>query len=140
GKLQIESTRKNAGKIAATPCEEVVRGGEPTARQTDHADAMGKAKAIEITAKDNSAQQMIWVYDGDQPFVCTCVTLRNSTNAAQTFTKLSPISCAIETTSPIADLRLFGSDGLSPAEKGKTSYVFLALVEPKSRAGVVSRW
>jgi hypothetical protein len=73
--------------------------------------------------------------------VCAKVSLKNSGALPLTLKTIIPVSCAIESSSSSSpDLKVFGSDGPALASKGKTSYVFLALVDPKTRAGLVSGW
>src|SRR5439155_19693115 len=81
--------------------------------------------------------QRIWI-DRDRPFLFTSVKLFNSREGEETVHDLTPITVRIAPGAKV--LSWFGSDGLSPAKAGKTSYLFLAAVEPASRNGMVGGW
>jgi hypothetical protein len=96
------------------------------------------ANALEFRGNDGSTQTF-WLYD-DQPFLFSRLSLTDKTSDPNKFSTIVPLSFAIETSGATSDLKWFGSDGPGAAGEGKTSYVFLALVDPKTRAGVVSGW
>jgi hypothetical protein len=140
GRVQIEPVRaiSGAAKVELKLLPELTASGAPTASRVER-DNVGSGSAIEVRAKDGSVTQRIWA-PADQPFVCTNISLKNTGGEANTIKTLVPLSAAIEPQSNASDLRVFGSDGPALASKGKTSYVFLALVDPKTRAGLVSGW
>src|SRR4051794_25318540 len=141
GKLYIQPKRTGTSvvkQLTATLCPELTAAGDLKATRAQHNDELGAADTIEIRAADGSVQ-MIWLYP-DHPFVYSRVSLNNKTSAARKFSKIVPLSCTVETNLPASDLKWFGSDDPCPASDDKTSYVFIALVDPKTRRGVVSGW
>jgi hypothetical protein len=143
GKLKIEPVQQPGGPkftITATLCPDLMRYEKVASNKVEHNDAIGKAQAIEFSATRNGdATQTVWLYD-DQPFVFSSVSMRNTGKKPVTFTQQMPISCAVETSATPADLKVFGADGLSPADDGKTVWAYLALVDPKTRGGIVGGW
>jgi hypothetical protein len=134
-RVRIEA-KKGGWAAVGTLCEQVLNG-KPESKLSTHKDDLGEAQSIEIASKDGSKQE-IWLAP-NRPFVCTSVSLRNTGSSPITLAQLTPISCVIESPSPAAGLRLLGSDGLSEV-KSKGSYLFLALADPQTRAGLVGGW
>ena len=117
--------------------EDVATGG-CTARIVKRRDALGAGKAIEIGSA-GGASQTIALY-ASVPFACMNVSIRNQQKTPASFAQIVPFAGAVDLGFPAADLRVLGCDGLAPATKGKTSYVFLVVAEPKSRSGLVCGW
>jgi hypothetical protein len=130
----------HAGKVFVTKgalWPEVAVDGAKAA-VVDCRDALGSGKAILITAPDDRTQTLR-LYEG-LPLVCTSIALKNEGKEPLNFTTLVPFKGSLCAGDP-ADLRLFGCDGLGAADKkGKTSYGFLAVVNPTSRRGIVAGW
>jgi hypothetical protein len=137
--IRIESKRGPKMSVVARLCDELMRHGVDSVAPTEFRDLIGPAKAFEVRSKDKAIAQGIWTYDG-QPFVFTRVTVRNGGAEPMTLKTLAPISYEIDTATPAADLRLFTSDGLKPAGKTLTGYVFMVLADKASRGGVVGGW
>jgi hypothetical protein len=95
-------------------------------------------KGIELSSPEGN-RQVVWVTD-DSPFVCTKVWAKNSGADETIVHDLITLKTTIDTGSPTDAMRWFGSDGLADGTKGKSSYTFLAIVDPKNRAGVVGGW
>src|SRR4051794_18456288 len=141
GKLYLQPKRAGSSlvkQLTVTLCPELTAAGDLKATRAQHNDELGAADAIEVRAADGS-MQTVWLYP-DHPFVYSRLSLNNKTSAARNFSKIVPLSCAIETTLPASQLKWFGSDGPAAASDDKTSYVFVALVDPKTRGGLVSGW
>jgi hypothetical protein len=74
------------------------------------------------------------------PFVCTKVRMHNPTNDTLVINKITPVSVAVNVSKAAKELRILGCDGLTGAEKKRTSYMFLAMADPATRVGVVAGW
>jgi hypothetical protein len=125
---------------SAALCPQILSApGLITVAQVEQDDRLGKGQAIEI--RSDGGRQRIWVY-ADQPFVFTSVTLRNSGQTPLKIHDVTPISLDVQAGSQqgIKGMRWFGADGLSDLNQGKTGWLFLAGVDPSSRAGVVGGW
>jgi hypothetical protein len=104
----------------------------------DRADALGAGRALEFRADDGSSQT-VWLYP-DQPFVFSRLSLVNKTSEPKKFSTIVPLSFSVESSLSPSDLKWFGSDGPGAAGDEKTSYVFISLVDPKTRSGIVGGW
>ena len=140
GKLRVTS-KQAAGpvkQLVLSLAGELPNPGRLAPNIVDRAaDELGAARALEFRAEDGSSQT-VWLYP-DQPFVFSRLTLVNKTSEPKKFSTIVPLSLEIETGAP-TDLRWFGSDGPGASGEDKTNYVFLALVDPKTQAGLVSGW
>ena len=74
------------------------------------------------------------------PFLCTKVRMHNPTNDALVINKITLVRAAVDVGKAMKELRILGCDGLTGAEKKRTSYMFLAMAEPVTRTGVVAGW
>jgi Chondroitinase B/Glycosyl hydrolases family 31 TIM-barrel domain len=118
-------------------CDRIVAGGDVSAQLVDQANAFGTTQAIEVQSA-HGGKQRVWVH-GELPFLFTSVTLFNAREGTENVHDITPITFGLAPREQ-KELRWFGSDGLAAAKSGKTSYLFLAAVDPASRNGVVGGW
>ncbi len=101
-------------------------------------DPMGKGQVFVFEYDSGTAYQLV-LYDG-VPFVCVRMLMHNRSDEAITVNALSPIRFNVDIGRSPAELRVLGCDGLTPADRGRISYTFLAVGAPGTNAGVVSGW
>jgi len=102
------------------------------------ADSLGAGKAIEVVYPDGSAD-LVTLYGG-VPFVCIKSRMHNAASDKSVIGTITAARLAIDLDRAPEDLRVLGCDGLTPADSDRTSYTFLALADPTTRAGVVAGW
>jgi len=110
----------------------------PKARAARIQDALGSAQAIEV--KFPSGFVYTLALYRNLPFVCIKSQMHNPTNERLIVNKMVPVSFQVDLGKAAEDLRILGCDGLTGADKERTSYTFLAMAEPETRAGVVAGW
>jgi len=110
----------------------------PKARAARIQDALGSAQAIEV--KFPSGYVYTLALYSNLPFVCIKSQMHNPTNERLIINKMVPVSLQVDLGKAAEDLSILGCDGLTTAEKERTGYMFLAMAEPDTRAGVVSGW
>lgn len=76
----------------------------------------------------------------DLPFAIFRAALSNSTSVALTSNRVEMLSFTVEIGSPVKDLKILGTGGLSAPSAGVGSYSWLAVAEPATRRGVVTGW
>lgn len=101
-------------------------------------DGLGVGKAIEVKFPSGYIYSLA-LYEG-VPFVCVKVRMHNSTNDTLVINKITPVRAAVNVGKAAKELRILGCDGLTGADKKRTSYMFLAMAEPDTRTGVVAGW
>jgi len=110
----------------------------PKARTASIRDALGAAQAIEV--KFPSGYIYTLALYRNLPFVCIKSQMHNPSNERLIINKMVPVSLQVDLGKAAEDLRILGCDGLTTAEKERTSYMFMAMAEPDTRAGVVAGW
>ena len=100
--------------------------------------ALGTGRGVRLEYERGDAD-VVAVYPG-LPFVCVNASLGNRTTNVRTVEAESPGTFTVDLGKPAGALRVLGCDGLTPADAQRTSYTFLALAEPNTRAGVVAGW
>ena len=110
----------------------------PKARTARIQDALGSAQAIEV--KYPSGYIYTLALYSNLPFVCIKSQMHNPTDERLIINKMVPVSLQVDLGKAAEDLRILGCDGLTTAEKERTGYMFLAMAEPDTRAGVVAGW
>jgi hypothetical protein len=119
-------------------CPEILNAGGVALRSVEHKDALGTAQAVEFESEGGA--QRVWIYK-NLPFVFTRATLRDAGATSGDLRKVTPISFQVSPgKADLSKTRFFGSDGLGEKGKARPSYVFLAVVEPESNAGLVTGW
>ena len=101
-------------------------------------DGLGVGKAIGVKFPSGYIYSLA-LYEG-VPFVCVKVRMHNSTDDTITINKITPVRAAVDVGKAAKELRILGCDGLTGAEKKRTSYMFLAMADPDTRTGVVAGW
>jgi hypothetical protein len=101
-------------------------------------DELGTGRAIEV--KFPSSYTYTLALYRNLPFVCIKSNIHNLTNDKIVINKMVPVSLDVDLGKPAMNLRVLGCDGLTTAEKNRTSYTFLAMAEPDTRRGVVAGW
>jgi hypothetical protein len=98
----------------------------------------GRGQAIEISDPDGRRDE-ICLYPG-LPWVLFRSRLAHTGSDALVVNHLRTVSGAVDLGKPAAELRAFGTGGLTPVEKNTGSYAYLALVDPATRSGLVGAW
>jgi len=101
-------------------------------------DSLGTGEAIRV--KFPSGYIYTLALYKNVPFVCAKVRMGNSTNDNLVINKISTVRAAVDIGKATKELRILGCDGLTDTDKKRTSYMFLAMVEPATRTGVVAGW
>lgn len=109
-----------------------------TVKQADIDTPLGMAMGIQVSVP-GVRTQAFWTVPG-QPFLFTRATLLNDTAEAVRRKEDVPFSALCNAGADLSKLKLLGCDGLAPAAQGKTSYVYLVLADPETRAGIVAGW
>ena len=99
---------------------------------------LGSGKAIEVIFPSGYTYTLALYRN--LPFVCIKSNIHNPTNDKIVINKMVPVSLDVDLGKPAKDLRVLGCDGLTTAEKNRTSYTFLAMAEPETRRGIVAGW
>ena len=109
-----------------------------TARVVPVQDAhFGSGESLEVTYADGHRD---WITLFPKlPLVLLRSTLTNTGSEAKVLNRV-PLFTATAAPGPAADMKVLGTGGLTPPEKCPGSYAWLAVVEPKSRNGVVAGW
>jgi len=74
------------------------------------------------------------------PFVLHQVTLSNPQAEALTLNKVPTLAATLTLPTPVEQLSVLGTGGLSPASKPVGSYAWVAVANPQTQAGVVGGW
>ena len=120
----------NAGKLCET-------GG--TGRAIELSDKrFGRGKAIEIIHA-NGNRETIALYAG-VPFVLFKSTFHNESAEPITLNHVPSVSAGVNLGKPLSEIRTLGTGGLLAPFNNPGSYAFLAVVDPKTRSGVVGGW
>jgi len=128
------------GKVFIRDARFVEAAGDdiPKARPARIQDAIGSARAIEV--KFPSGYVYTLALYNNLPFVCIKSQMYNPTDERLIVNKMVPVNLKVDLGKATKDLRILGCDGLTGADKERTSYTFLAMAEPKTRSGVVAGW
>lgn len=113
-------------------------GGEARRAEVKEHPELGKAQSIEIVRSDGSRDAITLC--GDQPFAFFVSGLRNSGSEPTVTRSVRPCMFTVDLEKPAAELKTLGTGGLATANANMGSYVWLAVADPKSRAGVVTGW
>ncbi|MCB1125243.1 MAG: hypothetical protein KDM81_02020, partial [Verrucomicrobiae bacterium] len=99
---------------------------------------LGAGQAIEVRQSDSSGGR-VTLYP-DQPFVFVQALLSNPTAETRRFNTVPVVRAGLDLGRPADSLKALGTAGLTAVDGHSGSYVFLAIADPGSRAGVVSAW
>jgi hypothetical protein len=98
----------------------------------------GRGKAVDVTRADGRTDTLL-LYPA-LPFALLQTALHNARASAQTVEHLLAASLTLDIGVPIDTLAALGTGGLRPAAEAPGSYVWMALADPATRAGVVCGW
>ncbi len=98
----------------------------------------GRGKTIEIRRADGSSGR-VTIFP-ELPFVLVQASIVNTNGEAQTFHRVSLAAMQLNPGAPAAQLTCLGTGGLTSPTNNPGSYAWLAVAEPKNRAGVVGGW
>lgn len=116
-----------------------VAGSEKGEVEVGRAEAsLGRRRALTVSHPDGSRDRLMLF--PDLPFVVFTSDLHNGGDESATVEKVRRISCPLSPGVPPDRLRAYGTAGLTRPDEHSGSYTYLAVVEPESRAGVVSGW
>jgi hypothetical protein len=99
---------------------------------------LGRGQAIEINFGDGGADAIL-IFP-DLPFALFRSTLHNASGGPVVTNRVPAPAFGIALGRPASELKTLGTGGLLAPDQNPGSYVWLAVVEPKSRHGVVSGW
>ena len=133
----LSIVHKLSGRTFVTAGTLGAAGGVARIVKTDDK-TFGAGKGIEVAYPDGR-RDTVALYP-DLPFVLVRTTLHNGAGEPVVTNKVQGLSVEIDAGVPASSLRAFGTGGLLPLEKNPGSYAFLAVVDPATRAGVVSGW
>ncbi len=125
------------GRVFASGAKLANFTGEARVAEVTHP-AFGVGREIQIVQAGGN-RSAIALYPR-LPFALFRLNLHNAGPQPQTFQRLPLLSATLDLGRPLAELRAFGTAGLTTPEKNPGSYVYLALVDPATRAGVVGAW
>lgn len=119
-----------AGKLSG-------KGG--TAKNVELDDkTFGKGQGVEVTHADGN-RELVALYQ-KLPFVTFRSTLRNTGAEPVVHNHITTVSAAVDLGKPSGEIKTLGTGGLFPPDKNPGSYVFLTIVDPETRSGVVGGW
>lgn len=98
----------------------------------------GEGQAIEVRQEDGSGGR-VTLFPG-QAFAFVQALLANPTAETRRFDTVPVVETGLEFGRPADSLKALGTAGLTAVDGHSGSYVFLALADPATRAGVVSAW
>lgn len=99
---------------------------------------LGAGQAIEVRQPDGSGGRVA-LYP-DQPFAFVQALLANPTAETRRFDTVPVVEAGLDFGRPADSLKALGTAGLTAVDGHTGSYVFLAVADPATRAGVVSAW
>ncbi|HZP61747.1 MAG TPA: glycoside hydrolase family 36 protein [Opitutaceae bacterium] len=114
-----------------------VEGGDASVQTVQHP-VFGAGQAIVVDHADGG-RDTIELFPG-LPFALFRATVHNGGAGPKIADRLQPWHARAEIGRPAAELTTLGSGGLLPPEKNPGSYVWLALVDPQNRRGIVAGW
>jgi hypothetical protein len=100
--------------------------------------AFGSGKGIEVPRADGGVISLE-LYQ-ELPFALIRGELRNPGPGVLDVTNISPTSFTLDLGRPTSELRTMGTAGLTPPDHNPGSYLFLTLVDPATRRGIVTGW
>ena len=112
-------------------------GGSASVVRAAHS-VFGNGRAIEIRHPDGRRDQIQLFRK--LPFALFRSTLTNAEAGVKVVRNYEPFTATIDVGRPAAEVRTLGTGGLLPADQNPGSYIWLAYVDPASRAGVVAGW
>src|SRR5215204_3848659 len=112
-------------------------GGVPHVSPARHPQ-FGSGQAIEIVQADGSLDRLMLFRN--LPFALFQCSLHNGSNQPTVTRARLTFFAMVDVGKPAAELKSFGTGGLLPLDQNPGSYVWLAVVEPKTRNGVVFGW
>jgi hypothetical protein len=117
-------------------CLDRREGGGVNARTGDITDSVfGRGKKVEIRQEGGSLVSLE-LYDG-LPFLLVRKTFKSGEIDAE-IDSLTPVTFSIDLGVPAGKLKTMGPGGLLDPSRNPGSYVFLAVVDPETRRGVVA--
>jgi hypothetical protein len=100
--------------------------------------AFGKGSQIRLTYADGSSSAL-QLYPG-LPFLLIRSELRNSATTGRELAQVIPVRFGVDLVKPTQEIRALGTGGLTMVDGNPGSYLFLTLVDPATRRGVVAGW
>lgn len=74
------------------------------------------------------------------PFAFIGTRFRNPSNDARVLNKVEPFTITFSLPGPIQSWNVLACDGLEPASVAREGYLFMAIANPQTRAGIVAGW
>ncbi len=133
----LSLTAKSGQRTFLKECRLSALGGVPHVSPARHPQ-FGSGQAIEIVQDDGSLDRLMLFRN--LPFALFQCRLHNGSNQPTVTRARQSLSAMVDIGKPAAELKSFGTGGLLPLDQNPGSYVWLAVVEPKTRNGVVFGW
>ncbi len=129
---------KSTGVVFLTNGKLTGEGGDALLATTgDH--GAGQNGEMMLISYPNGNRDCIQVYAG-VPFVLFSSTIHNGGQEDIIVNRFPLVSGELNLPTACEQLRSFGTAGLTALEKNPGSYAYLAIVDPATRAGIVSGW
>jgi hypothetical protein len=116
----------------------LVSAGNITGSSDITSRVFGKGKSIKINKAD-SGYYSLELYP-DRPFLVINGAIKNRNNETVDIPSISPARFKLDLGKTVNELKTLGTGGLIEPDKNPGSYVFLTVVDPKTRNGVVAGW
>ena len=114
-------------------------GGEgATAKVVTAETSLGAGQAIELTYADGSSHQI--VLPADSPWALVRGKRHNSGSEPAVIRQVPALDARIDLGKPAESLKILGTGGLESPQRKPGSYMWMAVADPQSRAGVVAGW
>ncbi len=97
----------------------------------------GAGRALALSAPNGGSTVMVFPR---LPFVVVRSRITNTGTDVVVLNKVPVVSAALDLATPVENLKGFGTGGISELAKNVGSYMWQAIVDPKSRNGVVGGW
>lgn len=133
----ISVITKPTGRVFLKNVRLTGTGGQPGITDVSHT-VFGKGNALVVSYSEGGTDT-IQLFPG-VPFVFFRACLENAGAKAAVTNRVTTFAGEVELDKPKKALRAFGTGGLVDLGKNPGSYAWLAVVEPKSRNGVVFGW
>jgi hypothetical protein len=111
---------------------------EATAQVTQTGE--GEARVLTITIEHPSGHAAALMLHGKAPLVMLTSAIKNLGDTPLNLQEILPFIVPVSLGPAPGESRLLGYDGLCPADQAKTCYLYLAIADPITRAGVVGGW
>lgn len=133
----VSLIHKPSGKTFVQSAELTDAGGTARLGSVSYG-TFGEGQAIEVSYP-NGNRDAVMLFPG-LPFALFRSSLHNGDSEPTVAHNGKTLSATVGLEQPVAQLKTFGTGGLLAPDKNPGSYVWLSVVEPRSRNGIVFAW